>query len=213
VFPAQAALALALLQAASPAHSDSTAIRKEIQQAIQAGHYEDARKELQQAIKRAPQDASLWSLLGEVNARLQDTGAAITALQKANSLAPKNPDVYFDLGLLFMQKGATDEALKVYRWGLALDPQNEPANQNYALLLMQQGKPCEAIGPLQRLKGTKSGDLAVRASLIESLWKCGNNAAGKKELAAFLEMPSATPEDRMRLAKVLGRSHLLDPAE
>jgi len=89
------------LQAASSASSDNSAIRPDIQQDIQAGHYENAHQELQQATKLAPKDARLWSLFGEVNARLQDTDAAIAVLQTASSLAPQNPDLYFDLGATF----------------------------------------------------------------------------------------------------------------
>ena len=112
-----------------------------------------------------------------------------------------------------MQKGATNDALKMYKQGLALDPVNKAANQNYAVLLMQAGKACEALGSLQKIKRANGSDLSVRASLIESLWKCGNKQAGKDELAEFLQMPAATLDDRMKLAKVLGQDRLFEAAE
>ena len=209
MLPAHVVLVLALLQALPSANPDNSLILQD----IRAGKYIEAREKLQQAIKRAPQDVTLWRQLGEVDVKLQDPDAAIAAFQKVHSLAPRDAGVDFNLGVLFMQKGAASEALKMYRQGLASDPRNETANQNYAFLLMQGGKSCEAVGPLQRLKGMRGGDLSVRASLIESLLKCGNEQAGKQELEEFLQSPSASVDERMNLAKVLVQDHLLDAAQ
>jgi len=208
VFPAHLVLILAIFQASS-VQPDSAAILRD----IHAGKYKEARVEIQEAIKHAPQDARLWSLLGEVDAKTGDTNGAIAALEKARALEPRDATIYFNLGLLFMQKGSMADALKVYSQGLALDPHNEPAIQNYAVLLVHSGKPCEAVAPLRKIKGAKPTDFPARAALIESLWKCGNQAAGKQELAEFLQLPSASSSDRIKLARVLGQDSLLEPAE
>ncbi|HMD87275.1 MAG TPA: tetratricopeptide repeat protein [Terriglobia bacterium] len=209
MFPAHVVLVLALLQATPSANPNNSVILQD----IQAGKYREAREKIQQATKKAPQDVGLWRQLGEVDVRLQDTDGAIAALQTVRSLTPRDAGVYFNLGVLFVQKGAPVEALKMYSQGLALDPRNEEANRNYAFLLLQGGKSCDAVEPLERLKGMKGGDLSVRASLIESLLKCGNEQAGKRELGEFLQLPSATVEDRMKLAKVLAKDHYLEAAE
>jgi tetratricopeptide (TPR) repeat protein len=182
-------------------------------QDMRAGKYGEAREMLQRALGDAPQNALLWSYLGEVNAKLQHTDAAIKAFQKARSLTPQDPRVCFNLGVLYMQKKATAEALEMYRQGLALDSTDVAANQNYAFLLMQEGKYREAVAPLERLKRMSGADLSVRVALIESLLKCGEEQRGHAELGEFLDLPSATVEDRMKLAKLLMQDHLRHAAQ
>jgi tetratricopeptide (TPR) repeat protein len=184
-----------------------------ILQEIQDRKYTEAREKLLQATKNAPQDVGLWRQLAELDVRLRDTDGAIAAFQRVRSLTPREAGVYFDLGALFAQKGDPAEALNMYSQGLALDPRNEESNRNYAYLLMQGEKSCEAVAPLVRLKRMKGGDLSVRASLIESQLKCGNDQAGKRELEEFLQLHAATVEDRMKLARVLGKDHRPDAAE
>ena len=209
VFAGHLGLVLVLLQATPSANRDNSLI----QQDIQAGHYREARQKLLREAISFPQDVGLWRLLGELDIRLRDTDAAIAAFRKVRSLRPRDARVYFNLGVLYMGKGVTDEALKMYSQGLALDPSNDEAIQNYAFLLMQAGKSCEAVTALQRLKGIRREDLTVRVSLIESLLKCGDEQAGKGELEGFLQWPSVTIEDQMKLAKVLAQDHLLEAAE
>ena len=202
-------LILAILQGtlASPRYGES------LRQDIEHGRYQEAKQKLQQAIKKTPQEPLLWRQLGDVEVKLGDHAAAITAYRKARSLALRDPDVDFNLGALYLEKGATVEALEMYKAGLALDPANESANRNYAFLLMKTGKNCEAVKPLERVKGLRAEDLPVRVSLIESFYKCGNRQAGEGELAEFLKLPSATRDNQIKLAKVLAEDHLLEAAE
>jgi tetratricopeptide (TPR) repeat protein len=206
VFAGQVVLALALLQAADSADRQSNAI----QQDIQAGKLRDAREKLQQAIRKTPQNAALWTRLGDVEVRLKDDKAAIAAFERVRSLMPGDAHTYFTLGLLYMEQGNTGRALEMYSRGLKLDPVDEAANQNYAFLLAQGGRPCEAVGPLQKLKDWKGADLSVRVSLIEAQLKCGNEEAGRRELEEFRQLPV---EDQMKLAHVLVQDHFVEAAE
>ncbi len=55
---------------------------------IRAGHYTEARQRLQEAIKRSPQDAALWTLNGFALSHLGQQKEALASYQQALKLAP-----------------------------------------------------------------------------------------------------------------------------
>lgn len=194
-------LILALVLAQQPVSVDLLA--RQAQEAFQAGRYPEAREKLRQAVKQDPRNPALWGYLGLADAQLNDLDAGIADFQKALSFAPTNAQTHFNLGLLYRRKGDSSKALEMYRRGLRLAPDDPPANQNYALLLMETGKFREAIAPLQKLTALGTADLSVRVALIESYLKGGMNDAGQREIQRFLNAPTATPADQLKLAKVL----------
>ena len=191
-------LALSLAQSASVG-----TLARQAQEAFQLGKYSQARDLLRQALKHEPRSPVLWSYLGLAEAQLNDLDAAISDFQKVLSLAPVDAKTHFNLGLLYRRKGDSQKALETYRRGLRLDPTDSAANQNYALLLMEMGHFREAIPPLQKLTKLGTTDLSVRVALIESYLKGGMNVEGEKEIASFLQAPTATFADKLKLANVL----------
>jgi tetratricopeptide (TPR) repeat protein len=173
------------------------------QEAFQLGKYSEARDALQQALKYEPRSPALWSYLGLAEAQLNELDAAISHFQKALSFAPTDAKTHFNLGLLYRRRGDSKQALQTYRQGLRLDPGDSAANQNFALLLMEAGQFREAIAPLQKLMKLGTTDLSVRVALIESYLKCGMTVEGEREISSFLQIPSATSADKLKLAKVL----------
>jgi protein O-GlcNAc transferase len=176
---------------------------RQVQEALQAGRYSQAREKLLEALKHAPHNPVLWSYLGLADTQLNDLDAGIADFQKALSLAPKDAQTHFNLGLLYRRKGDSQKALEMYQRGLQLDPKDAPANQNYALLLMEKGKFREAIPFLQKLRVLGATDLSVGVALIESYLKAGMQEEGKREIQVFLQAPNVTSADQFKLAKVL----------
>jgi Flp pilus assembly protein TadD len=170
---------------------------------MRAGQFSRAEVELLNALKRDPQNGSLWFLLGVTRAQLKKTDPAIEAFEKALPLAPEKAPVYFDLGLLYMEKNDLAKAEDAYSRGLALDPSNVPANQNYAYLLMQQGSFQQAIAPLKRLKEMAPSDAPSRATLVEAYFKAGMKDKGEDEVNELLSSHLFTLSDGLALAKLL----------
>ena len=121
------------------------------------------------------------------------------------------PLIHLLLLIIFIQ-GQPGGSPRTPQQGHALDPDDITARQ-YAFSLTESGKFCEAIRPLRKLKATGAMDLAVRAVLIESLFKCGKQQEGEEELREFYSSATVTPEEQVNLAKALAEDHLPDAAQ
>ena len=97
--------------------------------------------------------------------------------------------------------------------GPAVNSTAAQAIQAHAYSLMRSGKFCDAIGPLQELKGANNIDVPGSAALVESLFKCGKRQEGDEELKQFWSLPSATPADELNMAKILAEDHFPDESQ
>ena len=102
--------------------------------------------ELREQLKKSPDDASLWTHLGNF---CYDSGRfdeAIEAYGRSLALAPGNPDVITDLGSMHRMKGQSAEAVKYYEQAIALKPDHANAVFNKGVtLLLDMEKPEEAV--------------------------------------------------------------------
>jgi len=204
----QAVLILVLLQGTNPL----ARLLRRAQQDFKSGSYSEARAELRQAVKLAPQDPILWSYLGMSDYKLNDGDAAVADFEKARALDPRNPLNYFNLGMLHHQRGEIAKALEDYRQGLALAPDDPAANESYARLLMEANRYRDAIVPLKKLKRNSPSSLSMRLPLIESYLKTGQNEQGEKEILQFVQASNCSLNDQLDLAKLLVENKQPDAA-
>ena len=169
------------------------------------GNFSTCRDELRQALKEDPQNAALWSYLGQTDAESNEIDSAINDFQKSLSLAPNHAETHFNLGLLYIRKGETNKALEMYRQGLGLNANDARANQSYASLLMASKRYQEAIAPLQRLSKMNGSAPSVRVVLTECYLKSGMREFGEKEIQDFLESSNAPVTDHFKLVRILLR--------
>ena len=177
------------------------------------GQYSRAEAELLSALRKDPQNGSLWFSLGVTRAQLKKTDPAIEAFEKALPLIGEKASVYFNLGLLYMERNDLTRAEEAYGRGLALDASNGPANQNYALLLMQRGAFHEALIPLERLKEKRPDDVSARATLIEAYLKAGLKDKGENEIDELLSSHVVKLPQGLALARLLLADRETDPAQ
>ena len=178
-------------------------LTRQAQADFQNGNYQQAHAKLRQAIGFAPADPGLWKYLGLTDVQLNDLNAAIVDFRKALSISPKDAPSCFNLGRLYQLKHEDALAMEMYRQGLALVPDDRAANQNLAFLLVNAGKFRDAIVPLQKLRTLDESDLPTRVSLIECYLKEGMDEQGEQEIQAYLAAPNSSPDDKLKLAKVL----------
>jgi tetratricopeptide (TPR) repeat protein len=204
----QAILIFLLFQGANPL----AVLEYRANQHFESGEYSQARAELQQALKVAPNDPALWSSLGTIDSKLNNSEAAIADFETACALNHQSASDYFNLGLLYHQRGETAKALEDFRRGLALAPDDPAANQGYARLLMDAHRYREAIAPLERLKRNSPSELSPRVALIESYFQAGLNEQGGKEIQEFVKVPNCSIHDQLGLAELLDEEKLPDAA-
>jgi len=204
----QAIAVLLFLQGANPV----AAMLQRAKEYFESGAYSEARAELQQALKLAPRDATLWSYLGLTDYKLHDSEASIADFEQASAVNPHDSLNYFNLGMLHQQRGERAKALEDYRQGLALAPDDADANQSYARLLMEARRYREAIGPLERLQRNSPSNPSFRLGLAECYLRVGSNDQLDEEIQEIVKAPNSTTNDRLNLAKLLVENKQPDAA-
>ncbi len=102
--------------------------------------------ELEDRLKRAPNDADTEEEIGYLKAKASDFAGAATAFRRAAELAPSRPGPLNNLGNLCYLSGDADGAIGWWEKSLAVAPEQIDARLNLAKLLCESGrlKPCAA---------------------------------------------------------------------
>jgi tetratricopeptide (TPR) repeat protein len=86
------------------------------------GDYRLALKEFRVALKGRPNDARLWSFIGNVQRRLGNWGEVLAAFEKATQLNPRDADLYYNGGYSFLAMHRYFDAVRAFDQALSLAP-------------------------------------------------------------------------------------------
>lgn len=106
--------------------------------------FQNAEKDLNQAVSLAPDFAEAWSDLGETRKVLFNRRGALTAFENAVRFAPKDPVAQTRLGSELLDQGKAHEAVPHLREAARLDPQSQSALWALQRALSQDGHPGQA---------------------------------------------------------------------
>ncbi|HYK89417.1 MAG TPA: tetratricopeptide repeat protein [Acidobacteriota bacterium] len=187
---------------------------RQIQVLLQQGSWEEARRQLADAIVRFPRESSLHNFLGVVEAQAGNYRAAETSFKKALELSPHFTGAAANLGRLYQENSARDagapaKALQVYQRILANEPDNTEAIYQTAVLSMRQGNFQAALHGLSQLPAEKQGhpqSLAVRCASLAGLGRT-SQAAGVAD--TLLAHPDLTAADVLFILPVLNNKEQL----
>jgi tetratricopeptide (TPR) repeat protein len=118
---------------------------------MEGGRFDEAERELREALRLKPLDAEAHSNFGtllQTRGRLTD---AIAHLEQAARLKPDDDRIRVNLGNGRHAAGDVAGSIGEYRRALRLNPENADAHFNLAVLLGPQGRVDEAIVHLQRV--------------------------------------------------------------
>jgi tetratricopeptide (TPR) repeat protein len=102
--------------------------------------------ELREQVKKSPDDASLWTHLGNLCYDSGKFDEAIEAYGRSLALAPGDPNVITDMGSMYRMKGQGAEAVKYYEQAIAIKPDHANAVFNKGVtLLLDMERPEEAM--------------------------------------------------------------------
>jgi tetratricopeptide (TPR) repeat protein len=110
----------------------------------QRGDTELAEKEWREALRLAPNSASLLSDLGLVSTRRGHYAEAASYFRQAIRLKPDDPSPHSNLGLAFQKSGQPQAAEAEFRAALALAPQKFETRNRLGTLLLEAGRVEEA---------------------------------------------------------------------
>ena len=111
----------------------------------QAGRFEEAIGEYEQALRLKPDYAGAQYNLGVTLARTGRTPEAIEHWEQALRLKPDFADAHSNLGVVFMEQGRVREAISHYEQALRIKPDLPEAHYNLGVALEKLGRTQDAI--------------------------------------------------------------------
>jgi tetratricopeptide (TPR) repeat protein len=198
------------------AGSDSTgAIAEQIKGLIVQGNLNEARNRLGEAIKKYPDEAGFYDLLGVVDAQQRDYGAAERDFKRSIQLDSKLVGAYLNLGHLYQEQMAAtpavrNKAMATYEALLKISPSNVEGNFQLALLLGRAGEFEASLRHLARLPAsakTRVQALTLLTADYSGLGKKDEAEATATKLLASRDLSSA---DMTPLLSVLEAHHEKD---
>jgi tetratricopeptide (TPR) repeat protein len=185
---------------------------REVQQLVQRGNLDEARRQLIEALKLFPRDAAFYDLLGVVEAQKGSYPRAELNFLKAIELDPLLTGAYLNLGRLYQENAASDrnatrKALAAYRKLLKFDPQNAEANYQSALLLERAKAFQPSLDHLSRLPAAdqkKAQALSLRCADLAGLRERAETSAAADQL---LNSPDLTEADILSIGPALDANH------
>jgi len=116
----------------------------------EAGNYEGAIEDLNQAIKLEPQNAQAYNRRGDAYYRLGDYEQAQTDSSQAILLNPQDANAYFDRGFAYYELGKYKEAIADYTQAIKLNSENAYAYYGRGIARTQLKDNKGAIGDFSK---------------------------------------------------------------
>jgi len=188
---------------------------RQIRQLIQSGHLDEARVQVEHALKSQSKDERLYNFLGVIDAQEKNFDDAESSFRRAIQIAPRCAECYLNLGRLYQEHAVVDshaeeKALHLYERLLEFNPKDVEANYQAAWLSNQLGD----ISASQRYLGRLPAETQQRVQALAL--RCANDAAdGQYQQAGLtaqklLAHDDLTQEDLIPVVAALSDHHLDD---
>jgi tetratricopeptide (TPR) repeat protein len=177
--------------------------------AYSEGRYDEALKEVQQALKLDPENVDALYYLGLVYAAMDRPKDAIAPLEKARKLRPADVDVSFQLGTVYFGQKEYDKAEPLLREVYRADPKR--ANVGYYLGFIEFNKQNfrEALNYLRgNVPSDDNFDQLTRFYRALVLARLGAAGEAKAEIDQAVRLDPASPltTPAQRLGEILGKA-------
>jgi cytochrome c-type biogenesis protein CcmH/NrfG len=120
---------------------------------------------LEATVRRHPDAAQAWLLLGQTLVRLKDPGRAEQALGQAVRVAPETVEAWFQLGVARFFLGKVRSAADAFRETIRLKPDHALAHFNLGHCLKQEGDAAGAAAEFREALRCRPDYEAARAAL------------------------------------------------
>lgn len=161
----------------------------------------EAKKLLEDYIKRSPNDAALHARLGDVNFSLEKPSDALKEYQKALELDPNYPSVHAKMAPIFIMQNRPKEAEVALLSAIKEDPKSAILYRNLSAVLLANGKNEESIAAAKKaLQMEVSADAYVTLGTAYELSKDLKNALIAYHRA--LDLGDKRPELKAKIAQL-----------
>jgi tetratricopeptide (TPR) repeat protein len=167
--------------------------------AYQAGDYQTALAQFEEAVRKNPTDAESLSNLGQVLVKLGRPVEAIPHLQRATSLNPDRWAYRFNLARALGLLGQWDESIASYRQAQRLFPDDYVTTFNLAMALHKGGHESAAVDQYRRAIELNPDDAAFRMALGISYERLQRPADAVSAYSEYLRLsPAGAEAERVR---------------
>lgn len=183
--------------------------------AYDAGDYQTALSQYEEAVKRNPQDAEAVNNLAQVLVKLGRTAEALPHLERACALVPKKWSYRFNLARALGLLQRWDESIASYRQAQQLYPDDYVTTFNVALALHKKGDEAAAVEEYLKAIALNPDEASYRMALAisyEALQKRQDAAASYSEYLRLSPNASDAEKVRARIAQLKGESAPAAPA-
>ncbi|MEX1026471.1 MAG: tetratricopeptide repeat protein [Candidatus Paceibacterota bacterium] len=141
-----AAMEIAKLESAMPQNHDAFLLRARLEES--QGRLALAREQLQEAIERHPNEATVWESLGRFLFEHGEPGDAVAALAELARLEPQNGATWHNLGLAQLRAGEAAAAVQSLEQSLQVRPDSDQTEMHLkqAKAILQSNCAAERIG-------------------------------------------------------------------
>lgn len=116
----------------------------QIQQDKKAAFYDLAKKEIENQIKKTPNDARIYIIGGSYYDSIRDFNTATPLLEKANELSPNKQSIIFELAVNYLNIGKNKEAVDILDKAYQSATDNPIAKTTYVTALVTAGEDAKA---------------------------------------------------------------------
>jgi Flp pilus assembly protein TadD len=169
-----------------------------------AGRFDAALTDLQQARALAPKDFALANAEGLCLARLDRMADAVRAFEDAAALKPDFAPAHFNRGWALEPLGELNEARRSYEQALALKPDHVDAMAHLATLATRRGDYAEARRLADRALALEPGRPAAELALASAEFGEGESKAAEARLQGLVARDEIGPHDRAMAEGQLG---------
>ncbi len=177
-----------------------------------AGRIDDAIREAQSLLERAPRMAEAYIVLGRAQSARGDHAAAVAALRQAVALAPGDDGAQSALGRALFAAGRGAEAAACWRAALRINPRNVQAHASLGAFLVQSGRAREALPCLQEAVAIDASFVAAWVNLASAFYALEQYAGAQEALRKAIALQPDDPSLYEQLAAVCLKRNDFDGA-
>ncbi len=178
-----------------------------------SGDYMRSRQAYEEAIRVAPEDAWVWSGLGDLERHVERYVEAESCYRRALELEERNPEALWALAEVLRIQGRLHESEALLGQALVLAPRNARVAAVMAAVRVQQRNYAEALRLLSEAVKREPADAYVRYCLALALDATENRQGALEEARKATELEPEDEAYRALYQRLLDNVRLADPGD
>ena len=165
---------------------------------IKTRHYDEARRNFQEALKVDPNNLEAMQGLGRVYIKMGDFEHAVDTYQKALTKNPRHASLWVDLAMGYNRKKSYPEAIQCLTKALEIDPENRDYMKTMGFTLARAGQNDQALIYLTRAMGQAGAHYNIARMMIHM----NQLEQGRQQLSLALQANPNHEPSRQLLANL-----------